>query len=82
MLIEPQGAESLDNRKVLVIGLDGLTFDLIDPLMERGWLPHISRMRDRGYSAVLRSTVPPVSAPAWTSLITGVNPGKHGVLRH
>jgi predicted AlkP superfamily phosphohydrolase/phosphomutase len=75
------GGNGVSNRKALVIGLDGATFDLMEPLIEQGLLPNISSLRDRGYSSILRSTVPPISATAWTSLITGVNPGKHGILQ-
>jgi len=69
------------NRKVLVIGLDGGTFNILDPLMEKGKLPHIRKIMDTGFRSVLLSTVPPVSAPAWASFITGKNPGKHGILQ-
>jgi predicted AlkP superfamily phosphohydrolase/phosphomutase len=69
------------NRKVLVIGLDGGTFSILDPLMEGDKLPHIQEIMDKGFRSILLSTVPPVSAPAWASFITGKNPGKHGVLQ-
>ena len=65
--------------KVLVIGLDGATLDLIRPWADDGKLPHISRLMREGVSGELRSTVPPVTAPAWTSFMTGKGPGKHGV---
>lgn len=65
--------------RVAVIGLDGATFDLLDPWMEEGLLPNLSRLRAEGYSSTLTSVIPPLSAPAWTTAITGVNPGKHGI---
>lgn len=65
--------------KVLVIGLDGGTFDLLDPWMEAGHLPVLRSIRDAGVCAPLTSTVPPVTVPAWCSFITGKNPGKHGI---
>ncbi len=65
--------------KVLVIGLDGATFDLIKPWAAEGALPTLGRlMRDGAYGA-LHTTLPPMTAPAWTSFATGVNPGKHGL---
>ncbi len=72
---------STENKesKVVFIGLDGATFDIIDPLIEGGKLPHIKRLIDRGSRGVLRSVVPPYSPPAWISMLTGKNPGKHGV---
>ncbi|MCS6845766.1 MAG: alkaline phosphatase family protein [Caldilineales bacterium] len=63
----------------LVIGLDGATFDLLRPFIAHGWLPHLQAATQRGAAGVLRSTVPPLTAPAWGTFLTGVNPGKHGV---
>lgn len=63
--------------KVLVIGLDGATFDLIKPWAAAGHLPTLSRLLREGAHGSLRSTIPPMTAPAWTSFATGVNPGKH-----
>lgn len=65
--------------KALVIGLDGATFDLIDPLMAQGKLPTIARLVRGGVRGSLRSTIPHHSGPAWASFATGMNPGKHGV---
>lgn len=65
--------------RVLVIGIDGATFDVIRPLKERGRLPHIGRLMDQGCWAPLRTIIPPVTAPAWSSFMTGVNPGRHGI---
>lgn len=70
---------SIRKPRVLVLGLDGATFDLLDPWMERGLLPNIQRLATEGSRAVLRSVMPPVTAPAWTSFATGVRPGKHGI---
>jgi predicted AlkP superfamily phosphohydrolase/phosphomutase len=63
--------------KVLVIGLDGATFDLLTPWMEQGELPRLRALRDGGISGELLSVIPPLSPPAWTTAATGVNPGKH-----
>ncbi len=65
--------------KVLVIGLDGATYDLIKPWAEQGKLPTIQRLLKEGAAGELESTVPPMTAPAWTSFMTGMNPGKHGL---
>jgi predicted AlkP superfamily phosphohydrolase/phosphomutase len=66
--------------RVLIVGLDGATFDLIEPWARLGDLPHLARLMEQGAWGRLRSTVPPATFPAWTSLMTGVNPGQHGVL--
>src|SRR5213083_156092 len=65
--------------RVLVLGLDGATLDLIVPWVRSGRLPNFSRLLDQGISGTLRSIVPPMSPPAWTSFLTGKNPGKHGI---
>ena len=65
--------------RMLVLGLDGATFDVIDPLVARGEMPVLAALGARGVRARLRSTCPPVSAPAWVTFLTGQQPGKHGV---
>jgi predicted AlkP superfamily phosphohydrolase/phosphomutase len=66
--------------KTLVIGLDGATFSLLQPLMDSGRTPFLASLAARGAIGSLRSTLPPVTAPAWSSFFTGKNPGKHGLL--
>jgi len=66
-------------RKVLVVGLDGGGFDLLKPWIDQGELPFLKKMMDEGISGELESVIPPVTAPAWNSFITGKNPGKHGI---
>ncbi len=72
--------QPLAQRKVLVIGLDGATYTIIDPLIEQGQLPTLARLQKEGARGVLTSTMPPNSAPAWTSFMTGVTPARHGIL--
>lgn len=65
--------------KVICIGLDGATFDLIKPFIAQGKLPTFKRLMESGAYSDLRSTVPPVTASAWSSFMTGKNPGAHGL---
>jgi predicted AlkP superfamily phosphohydrolase/phosphomutase len=65
--------------RVLIIGLDGATFDLIDPLIAEAKLPTLARLARLGARGKLRSTVPSHSGPAWSSFATGTGPGKHGI---
>jgi len=65
--------------RVLVIGLDGGEWRVLEPLVAQGRMPNLGRLLERGVRGPLASTVPPVTAPAWASFLTGVNPGKHGV---
>ena len=66
-------------NRVLVIGLDGATFDLIRTWAEEEKLPTLKRLMGGGSWGVLESTPFPNSAPAWVSCLAGVNPGKHGI---
>ena len=68
-----------NDTRVMVIGLDGATFDLIRPWAAAGKLPVFQRLLAEGASGNLESTVPPVTSPAWPTFMTGKNPGRHGV---
>jgi predicted AlkP superfamily phosphohydrolase/phosphomutase len=65
--------------KVLVIGLDGATWDLIKPLIKEGKLPTFRKLIESGAYGDFESTAPATTPPAWTSITTGKNPGKHGI---
>lgn len=65
--------------KIIVIGLDGATFDLIKPWVNEGKLPVLKNLMDQGTSGDLKSTFPPLTGPAWSSFMTGKSPGHHGV---
>jgi len=64
---------------VLVVGLDGATFDLMLPWIDQGRLPHLGRVLRSGARSRLESTIPPITPCAWSSFMTGKNPGKHGL---
>src|SRR5579863_3675988 len=65
--------------RTVIFGVDGLTFNILHPLIERGELPNFKKLRDEGCEAILESKYPPLTPPAWTSLSTGVKPARHGV---
>jgi len=67
-------------RRVMILGLDGGTLDLLRPWIAGGELPVLARLVQSGVSGYLRSTMPPITAAAWPSLVTGKNPGKHGLV--
>lgn len=71
--------ESIRPHKLLVIGLDGAPYPLVQAWSAAGYLPNLSRLIANGSFGVLRSTIPVHSPTAWASFITGLNPGKHGV---
>jgi predicted AlkP superfamily phosphohydrolase/phosphomutase len=64
----------------VMIGWDGATFDLLKPWVEQGLLPNLARMMSQGCARRLRSIIPPISPAAWASIMTGMNPGKHGIM--
>lgn len=66
-------------KKVFVFGVDGGTFEVLAPMMEKGLLPHFKRIQEEGSWGTLESTIPPLSPPAWVTFATGKNPGKHGI---
>lgn len=66
-------------NKLLVIGLDGASFNVLDSLVEKGYLKNIARLMSEGARADLETTFPPITAVAWSSFMTGKNPGKHGI---
>src|SRR5215213_1305843 len=63
----------------VLIGLDGATFTVLDPLIDEGAMPFLGQLVRRGTRANLRSVIPALTPPAWTSLLTGRGPGSHGV---
>src|SRR5256712_12184914 len=63
--------------KVVIIGLDAATWTLIRPWMAEGGMPNLAKLMKEGVSGTLRSILPPITPPAWTSFLTGKNPGNH-----
>ena len=70
----------MDNKKILVIGLDGATWDLIKPLVNEGKMPTFKKLMSEGAYGTLKTTIPPITFPAIPSFMTGKNPGKHGAI--
>jgi len=66
-------------RKLIVIGIDGGTFNVIKPIIKMGKLPNFKKILKNGVHGPLKSTFPPITGPAWFSLATGKNPGKTGI---
>jgi predicted AlkP superfamily phosphohydrolase/phosphomutase len=66
--------------QVIIFGLDGATYTVIDDLVQQGVMPNLQRFMCEGVRAKLASTVPPLTPPAWFSLVTGRSPGNHGIL--
>jgi tetratricopeptide (TPR) repeat protein/predicted AlkP superfamily phosphohydrolase/phosphomutase len=76
----PAGPQpSVPSRNVLMIGLDGADWDIVDPMIARGELPNIARLASGGARARLRTVAPILSPVVWTSIATGKRPEKHGI---
>jgi predicted AlkP superfamily phosphohydrolase/phosphomutase len=66
-------------RKVIVIGLDGLEPGIVEAMLERGELPNLAKIRASGGYSRLQTTYPAQTPVAWSSFVTGTNPGGHGI---
>jgi len=67
------------SKRTFFFGIDSATWDVITPWVRNGKLPGFSLLMKGGTTKRLVSTIPPITPVAWTSLYTGVNPGKHGI---
>jgi predicted AlkP superfamily phosphohydrolase/phosphomutase len=66
-------------KKVIVIGLDGLEPSIVESMLGRGELPNLAKIRHAGSYARLKTTYPAQTPVAWSSFVTGTNPGGHGI---
>jgi len=71
--------KSFDIKKIAVIGLDGLSWQYFEKILKSGAMPNVKGLYQKSYRSVLEATIPPSTPPSWSSIMTGVNPGKHGV---
>ncbi len=68
------------DRRVVLLGIDGADWNIIQPMMDAGRLPHLKRLVTEGARAHLESIHPMLSPLIWTSIVTGKTPDKHGIL--
>lgn len=68
--------------RVILLGFDGMDFDLTQQQMKQGHLPNLKKMADKGGFSPLLSVFPPDSIPAWITAFTGIDPSNHGILEH
>ncbi|MBI1325770.1 phosphodiesterase [bacterium] len=69
-------------NRVFIIGLDGATWNVLNPMIERGVMPNLARLKARAAHGDMLSCVPPVTSAAWTTMVTGNGPQRHGVYDH
>ncbi len=68
--------------RLVVLGLDGATWTVLDAMRQRGLMPNLDAFLSRAASGTLRSSIPPVTTAAWTTMMTGCGPARHGVFDH
>jgi predicted AlkP superfamily phosphohydrolase/phosphomutase len=68
--------------RLLILGLDGATWTVLDTMRQRGLMPNLDGLLARSAAGTLRSTIPPVTTAAWTTMMTGCGPARHGVFDH
>ena len=66
-------------RRAVILGFDGMDPELADRFINEGRLPHLKQLREKGTFRSLRTTFPAISPVAWSTFMTGVNPGKHNI---
>jgi predicted AlkP superfamily phosphohydrolase/phosphomutase/SAM-dependent methyltransferase len=69
-------------ERLLILGLDGATWSVLDPMIARGLMPNLAALLGRSSHGTLRSCIPPVTSAAWTTMMTGCDPSRHGVFDH
>jgi len=65
--------------RIILIGLDGVPLGLVQDLCRKGLIPETARLVEKGRLMRMESSIPEVSSVAWSSIITGRNPGEHGI---
>ena len=64
--------------RLVIIGLDGVPFGMLKDFAQTGIMPNTNRIMQDAFFSPMRSAIPEISCVAWSSIITGVNPGEHG----
>ena len=65
--------------RMVIVGLDGLDPKMVDRLISEGKMPNFKRLKETGTYSRLKTTCPPISPVAWSSFMTGANPGRHNI---
>lgn len=76
------GAPMPKPERLVILGLDGATWSVLDPMRGRGVMPNLDALLRRAAHGTLRSCIPPVTSAAWSTMMTGCDPARHGVFDH
>ncbi len=77
-----EGAAMSKSERLVILGLDGATWSVLDPMRDRGVMPNLDALLARSAHGTLRSCIPPVTSAAWSTMMTGCDPARHGVFDH
>lgn len=66
-------------NKVVVLGIDGVPCSLLERFIGEGIMPNLSRLSEKGTLSDMDASIPEVSSTSWSTFMTGVNPGRHGI---
>jgi len=69
----------MTKNKTIIIGIDGVPYKLMDNLSKKGIMPNFNNLKNQGIFTKMHSSVPHISSVSWSSIITGKNPGEHGI---
>jgi len=67
------------DKKVIVLGIDGVPCSLLNRFIKEGVMPNLASLAEKGTLAPMTASIPEVSSTSWSTFMTGVNPGKHGI---
>lgn len=68
-----------EKKKVVVLGIDGVPCSLLKRFIKEGIMPNLANLTENGTLTPMTASIPEVSSTSWSTFITGVNPGKHGI---
>ena len=67
------------NQRVVVLGIDGVPFSLLNRFIDQGIMPNLGALAGKGTLTDMTATIPEISSTSWSTFMTGVNPGRHGI---
>jgi hypothetical protein len=79
-LLLPSHNRPVEGLRLLLIGWDGATWRIIDPMIDEGGMPNLERLLESGHRARLRSLPSLFSPQVWTTVCTGCLPEVHGIM--
>ncbi|MEK7238093.1 MAG: alkaline phosphatase family protein, partial [Nitrospirota bacterium] len=65
--------------KVIVLGIDGVPCSLLNRFINEGLMPNLADLVKKGTLTPMTASIPEVSSTSWSTFMTGVNPGRHGI---